>query len=412
MPNMNIFVGRQPILNRRGDIYAYELLYRNSEQNTFPDVDPERATLGVLVNTFLSIGVDQVVNHRLSFINFPQGLLEKSLFTKLDPNQVVIEILEDVEFTPLVISRIAAFREAGFKVALDDYILQKKHMKYATELFSLINFIKVDYLNSSVMERRRVESLKERFPHIALLAEKVETEEDFEDAKARGYTLFQGYFFAKPEIVKSREIPSNIALHFHVIQQLNSSDANIDRISGLIEHDVSLSYKFLRYINSLAFEIPNKVASIRQAIMLMGIDEARKWMQVLVLYDMGQGAGNGRNRALVDYSLSRAKFCELVAKDKGKKNSDEYFLTGMFSLIDAIMRTRLEDILALLPLSDEVTRTLNGEHTEIFDYLELAKAMEVLDLDRVKEYARKIGISIDDLSEHSKRAQRWMSQFD
>lgn len=412
MANMDIFVGRQPILNRRGDIYAYELLYRNSERNSFPDIDPEKATIGVLVNTFLSIGVDQVSDHRFSFINFPGSLLEQNLFTKLDSERIVVEILEDVEITPLIIARMASFKKAGFRIALDDYILLEEHKLYADQLFRLVNYIKVDYMNSSVLERRRIEALVQKYPHIALLAEKIETEAEFEDAKSRGYSLFQGYFFAKPEIIRSREIPSNIALHFHVIQQLNSPYANIAKISNLIEHDVSLSYKFLRYINSLAFEIPNKVGSIQQALILMGINEALKWMQVLMLHDMGEGAGNGRNKALVDYSLTRAKICELIAKRKNKKNYDEYFLVGMFSLIDAIMRSKLEDILALLPLSDLVTRTLFGEDTEITDYLALAKAMEVLSMDEIDYYSEKIGISKSELSTFSLAAQRWITNFD
>lgn len=411
MANMNIFVGRQPILDRRGNIYAYELLYRNSEQNVFPNVDPEKATIGVLVNTFLSIGVDQVSDHRLSFINFPEGLLSENLFTKLDPNQVVIEILEDVSITPVTIGRIATFKKAGFRIALDDYVLKEEHRRYADELFKLVNIIKVDFLNTNVIERRRIEALTQNYPHLSLLAEKIETEEEYQDAKARGYALFQGYFFAKPEIIKSREIPSNIALHFHVIQQLGSPYANIEKISELIEHDVSLSYKFLRYINSLAFEIPNKIHSIRQAIVLMGIDEARKWMQVLTLHDMGQGNGNGRNKALVDYSLSRAKLCEMLAKLKKRKNADEFFLVGMFSLIDAIMRRELSDVLSLLPLSDNVIRTLQGERTDITLYLELAKAIEILDLDEIQHLSKEIGITEAELSVCSLEVQKWLTHF-
>jgi len=412
MANMNIFVGRQPILDRRGNIYAYELLYRNSERNVFPDVDPEKATIGVLVNTFLSIGVDQVSDHRLSFINFPEGLLSENLFTRLDPNRVVIEILEDVSITPVTISRIAAFRKAGFRIALDDFVLKKEHRRYVDQLFKLVNIIKVDFLNTNVIERRRIETIIQDYPHVSLLAEKIETEEEFQDAKARGYALFQGYFFAKPEIIKSREIPSNIALHFHVIQQLGSPYANIEKISELIEHDVSLSYKFLRYINSLSFEIPNKIHSIRQAIVLMGIDEARKWMQVLTLHDMGQGNGNGRNKALVDFSLTRAKLCEEMAKLRRKKNADEFFLVGMFSLIDAIMRRELSDVLSLLPLSDIVIKTLYGEITEITNYLELAKAMEELKLEDIKRLSKEIGISEAELSVCSLEVQKWVSYFD
>lgn len=411
MKDLNIYVGRQPILNRNGDIYAYELLYRNSDQNAFPNVDPAKATIGVLVNTFLSMGVDQVAGQRLVFINFPETLLAQTLFTKLNPDRVVIEVLEDVHISSALIDRLEVFRKAGFRIALDDFIFEERYRKH-TRLFKLISFIKVDFLNTSLAERARIENFVQDYPHIALLAEKIESEEEFNEAKKRGYRLFQGYFFAKPEIIKSKEIPSNVALHFHVIQKLSSKNPNIAEISSLIEHDVSLSYKFLRYINSLAFDIPNKIGSIKQAIMLMGIEEAKKWMQVLMLHDLGEGNGKGRTKALVDYSLSRAKLCEMLAKKNGKKNADEYFLAGMFSLIDAIMKRRLEDVLPLLPLSDLVTRTLYGEKTGITPYLQLSEAMEKLNIPAVKERSLEIGINESELAAFTHEVQHWICHFD
>lgn len=408
---MDIFVGRQPILNRHGNIYGYELLHRNSERNVFSNIDPEKATIEVLVHTFLTIGIDQVAGRRLSFINFPESLLAQNVFTQLDPEKVVIEVLEDVNITPAMINRLKAFKKAGFKIALDDFVFHDQFRKYP-ELFKLVNIIKVDFANTSHIDRVRIEALAKDYPHIHLLAEKVETEAEFQDAQERGYQLFQGYFFAKPEILRSKEIPSNVALHFHVIQKLNSPNPDVDKIASLVEHDVSLSYKFLRYINSLAFEVPNEVHSIRQAIMLMGINEAKKWMHVLMLHDLGEGNGNGRTRALVDYSLSRAKMCELLAKRNRKKDADTYFLAGMFSLIDAIMKRPLEDVLPLLPLSDCIVRTLHGEQTRISDYLRLAIAVERLDLDQIGLLSKRIGITESELGLLTREVQRWVSYFD
>ena len=155
---VKIFVGRQPILDLHGNIYGYELLYRNSEKNVFPGIDPEKATIELLVNTFLSIGVDNIVGKSLSFINFSGKLLAQDVFDSLDPKRVVIEILEDVEITPSLLSKMRKLKEAGFALALDDFVLHKEYERN-TNLFALIDYIKVDFLASTIAERSEIEKL-------------------------------------------------------------------------------------------------------------------------------------------------------------------------------------------------------------------------------------------------------------
>lgn len=408
MAEVNIFVGRQPILDRKGNIYGYELLYRNSDKNEFPaNVDPEQATIQLLVNTFLSIGMNQIAPDCLAFINFSGKLLAQDIFTKLNPNQIVIEILEDVEITPALLTRLRTFKEAGFKLALDDFVLQDQYLQQK-ELFQLVDIIKVDFLQSDETSRRRIQQFMNDYPMIRLLAEKIETEEDFQDALRSGYHLFQGYFFAKPEIIKSVDIPTNVVLHFQIMRELQKESPNIQQIADLIMRDVALSYKLLRLINSLAFDIPKQIQSIKQALVLIGLKEARKWLQVLTLHDIGLAEESGRVKALVDYSLQRAKFCELVAKSKRQKNTDEYFLAGMFSLINAILRRKWEDILPLLSLSEDVVNTLVGELTPITPYLQLAIAIERFDWETVQRLSNQIGISEKELSRLSLKAHQWV----
>ena len=310
---MNIFVGRQPILDLHGNIYGYELLHRNSEKNFFPGVNPEKATIELLVNTFLSIGVDNIAGESLSFINFSGKLLAQDVFDSLDPKRVVVEILEDVEITPSLLSKMRRLKDAGFSLALDDFVLHEQY-KRNTNLFPLIDYIKVDFLASSIVERSEISKFVKKYPHITLLAEKIETEEQFNLAKKAGYTLFQGYFFAKPEIIKGFEIPSNVNLHFRIIERINSETPNINDIAELIMRDVSLSFKLLRFINSPGVGVPRKISSIKQAIVIIGLKETKKWMHVLALREIGGETANGRIQALVDYSLTRAKMCELLGK--------------------------------------------------------------------------------------------------
>ena len=165
MNDINIFVGRQPILDQNGDIYGYELLYRNSYKNFFPNVNPEQATIGLLVNTFLTIGIEKVAGNSLSFINFTGELLAQDIFSNLDPEQVVIEVLENVEITPSLLTKLRLLKEMGFKIALDDFILQEQYSVHS-ELFKIVDFIKVDYLDTTPAERLEIEKFIKQYPAI------------------------------------------------------------------------------------------------------------------------------------------------------------------------------------------------------------------------------------------------------
>ncbi|PIC98454.1 EAL and HDOD domain-containing protein [Sporosarcina sp. P29] len=406
MNDYSIFIGRQPILSRLGEIYAYELLYRNSEKNFFPDINPEQATIGLLINTFLSVGIDQVTSGVRSFINFSGELLAQDIFMSLNPDQVVIEILEDVEITPALLRRLRMFKEAGFTLALDDFILQDQYVTNA-QLFELVDIIKVDFIQTSIAEKHRITTFLKRYPSIILLAEKVETEADYQLALKSGYDLFQGYFFAKPDIIKSAEIPSNTLIHLQIIDYFQQDSQSINQLSDLIMRDVSISYKLLRFINSLAFDIPRQISSIKQAIMFIGLNETKKWLQVLMLHDLGSDLQDGRVEALVELSLRRARACELLAKYKRKPNKDEYFLTGMFSLIDAVMRRKWEDILTLLSLSDVIMDTLNGKQTEMSPYMELIESVERFEWQTVERLSRELAIPKKELSDIFLQALRW-----
>ncbi|PID04957.1 MULTISPECIES: EAL and HDOD domain-containing protein [unclassified Sporosarcina] len=406
MNDYSIFIGRQPILSRLGEIYAYELLYRNSEKNFFPDINPEQATIGLLINTFLSVGIDQVTSGVRSFINFSGELLAQDIFMSLNPDQVVIEILEDVEITPALLRRLRMFKEAGFTLALDDFILQDQYVTNA-QLFELVDIIKVDFIQTSIAEKHRITTFLKRYPSIILLAEKVETEADYQLALKSGYDLFQGYFFAKPDIIKSAEIPSNTLIHLQIIDYFQQDSQSINQLSDLIMRDVSISYKLLRFINSLAFDIPRQISSIKQAIMFIGLNETKKWLQVLMLHDLGSDLQDGRVEALVELSLRRARACELLAKYKRKPNKDEYFLTGMFSLIDAVMRRKWEDILPLLSLSDVIMDTLNGKQTEMSPYMELIESVERFEWQTVERLSRELAIPKKELSDIFLQALRW-----
>ena len=247
---MEVFIGRQPIFNIHEQIVAYELLYRNKNVNAFPLIDSDAATVDVLVNSFFSIGIDEVTKGRPCFVNFTENLLMGTMLDYLDPSKVVIEVLEDVPITEQLVERVKELKERGFKIALDDFVLDENVTVY-DELFNYIEYIKVDFLLSPLLERMEIENkVKTHFPNIKLLAEKVETRNQFEVAKHSGYVLFQGYFFEQPQIIKSTDIPANTLQYFQIIALLKDEEPNINLLAKGIERDISLSYKLLQLINN------------------------------------------------------------------------------------------------------------------------------------------------------------------
>ncbi|GKV56706.1 hypothetical protein NCCP2222_26530 [Sporosarcina sp. NCCP-2222] len=408
--SQNIFVGRQPILDRHGRIYGYELLYRNSEKNRFPQVDPEKATVQLLVNTFLTIGVDKIAGNALSFINFTGELLTKDIFTSLRPDRIVVEILEDVEITPALLTRIRELKLKGFIFALDDFVLQEQYLVHES-LFEMIDFVKVDFMKADAAERNRIETFLKRYPHIWKLAEKLETVEQYNEALGRGYDLFQGYFFAAPEVISGVDIPFNFDLQVQLLEKMNEDNVNINDIASLIRRDISLSFKLLRFINTMAFEVPMRIVSIKQAIVLIGLKETRKWLHILTLVDMAEQSG-GHIKALISCSLTRAKLCELLAGYKGQANTDECFLVGMFSLLDVIMNKSWDEIIQLMPLSEKTAMTLRREWTDLTPFLELAIAVERFDWDRIELYAKILGIPPETLGGFSQEANLWAQLLD
>jgi EAL and modified HD-GYP domain-containing signal transduction protein len=406
---MEIFIGRQPIFDPTEKIFAFELLYRNGDMNRFPDIDGDRATLDVLVNSFLTIGVEELANGRPCFINFTENLLHEAIFDTFDPKHIIIEILENVNITPVLIDKLRQLKRKGFKIALDDFVLTDNIIQFR-EIFGLIEFIKIDFMNLAVEKRLFTEKwIKTNYPHIRLLAEKVETREEFEQAKESGYQFFQGYFFAKPQIIYGKEIPANLAQYFRIISMISEENTNFAKIAELIEHDVSLSFKLLKLINASSSK--NKVRSIKQAVGVLGLTELHKWIYILALRECKHGETDFSTNALIASSLFRAKFCELLAKHKKKDNSAEYFLAGMFSMIDALLHKPFHQIIPQLPLTDQVVDTLTGCETDMSNYLDIAVAFDQLNWVRIRKFADNLDIPEDQLRIYYNKAMQWSNQI-
>lgn len=409
---MEIFIGRQPIFNTNEQVYSYELLYRNGiENNAFPDIDSDIATVELIINSFLSIGFEELSNGKPCFINFTENLLMNDIMEQLNPSQVVIEILEDVPITKGLIKRVKELKAKGYRIALDDFIMQEDSSIY-NDLFPYIDIIKVDFIISSVDEREKIENrIKKLFPHIILLAEKVETMEQYIDAIQRGYKLFQGYFFTKPQIIRANDIPANLLQYYRVIALLRVEEPDIDEITEGIEHDIALSYKLMKLINSSSKRSKFKIRSIKQAILHLGLEDLKRWIYILTYRESQKYNPSGAYDELMKTSLCRAKMCELLAKYNNKRNTSEYFLIGMFSLIYALLRRPIKSILMQLPLSDEIVETISGSDTSMQPYLQLTVAVEKMDFEVINKIANDLSINIEEVFEIFKAANKWSNRI-
>ncbi|WP_442594125.1 EAL and HDOD domain-containing protein [Neobacillus sp. D3-1R] len=388
---MEVFVARQPIFTDREEVFAYELLYRNNQNNYFPNINGEEATAEVIINSFLNIGIDELSNGKPCFINFTEKLLLMKLPTYFRPRDIIVEILETVEPTKEIIEVCKDLKGLGYKIALDDYVFQEEN-ELAFELLALVDIIKVDFLNSSSQMRRNIETVAKTL-NKQLLAEKVETHEVFNEAKRAGYHYFQGYFFAKPFIVSTYDIPTYFHSYFRVIQSLTETDPNIENIAQLIEHDLSLSYKLLRLINSPAFRPRQKINSIRQAIMLLGLIEIQKWIYVLAVRDSSKSK-KAIPEEIIGLCLTRAKMSEKVAMHLNQTGAaPDFFITGMFSLMDALLGMPMEEILKDLPLDDRISEALSGKENRLKQVLDLSISIEKGNWSEVTVHCEQLGLS-------------------
>lgn len=343
----SILVARQPIFDKELEVFAYELLFRSGDTNIAGVTDGNSASSQVMINAFLEIGIDTISGGRVCFVNLTRDFIVGQLPLPFPPSICVIEILEDIQVDEELLTSIKSFTDKGFTVALDDYVFEKDKMP----LFELIDIVKIDIMacDQDLLEDN-VNQLKTR--NVRLLAEKVETREEFELCKSLGFDYFQGYFISKPVVIKGVDLkPSRIAL-LKVLTMLEDPDCDIDVLEGLISRDVVLSYKLLRIISSPYFGFRREITSIKHAVVTLGLKAIRDWFVVIALTNI-----DDKPNELILMTLQRAAMMKSLSKDF-QVNSDVAFTTGLFSLIDAIMDQPMSTILNALSLSNDITSAL------------------------------------------------------
>jgi EAL and modified HD-GYP domain-containing signal transduction protein len=395
-------VARQPILDSRWQVFGYELLYRADGPGTAVSLD--RAVARVLTDAVLNVGLDALTGGRPAFLNLSRSLLVGEAWRLLPPAEVVFELHRNIPVDSEVAAMCAQLHQAGYALAVADFGLDAE----VDALLPFAKFVKVDMVATP---RRTHAAIADYVKAIGpkLIAENVETESAFDAALAAGYELFQGHFFCLPRVCTAAVVPAERIAYMQLLAALNRPKLSLSEVEDLIKHDVSLSYRVLRCINSAAFGLRREIHSIREAVLLLGVEPIRSWASVWCL----AGLNAGGTTELTSTALVRARSCELLGEHlDAADGASELFLIGLCSLLDAMLGRPLEDAIAELPLSAEARAAVLGEGTKAPRWvLEAIVAYENGQWDEAAEAAAAAGLSPSMLPAAYNGALAWARQF-
>ena len=398
----HVILARQPILDRDKNTYAYELLFRSNEVKIW---DSEKATAEVITNSLESIGLNNITGDKPAFINFTAKLIKEGIPDLLSSQKIYLEILEDQKVDELFLESIKKYKELDYKIVLDDFIFKENLIK----LVELADIIKIDFLATKSIERNKImKNIKKYNSNVEFLAEKIETNEEFEEAWDLGYKYFQGYFFTKPEIIEGQRISSYKFTYLKLLEELNKKEPNFKLIEKTVKQDVSMSYSLLSTINSAAFGYD--VKSIRQAIVLLGIGRLKKWCTLYFL----KGLSKNKPDILFKTTLIRGYFADFLAEYFICGNKD-LFILGAFSLIDVYLERDIKDILECTSMPGDFKSALINREGNLGDLLNFIERFERLNSDELDYYLNKYSLVLEDVSkkyiESLKTADQILNDF-
>ncbi len=397
----SLYFARQPILDANGFIYAYELLYRTSFEQDFHPIDDDRAaTAQVLVNTLNLMGLDNILGDALAFININEELLMDEVVFSIPKERFILEILETVTINDSIIERIKTLKEKGYRFALDDADCSKEYILNFQPIFEHIDVLKLDI---GLLEKERLPQFLALFKKfdLKILAEKVETQDEFDTYKSLGCDYFQGFFFASPDIIENKRLDPEQVFILDMIRQVQT-DYDIDVISRHFEQNVALTLQLLRFINSAAFSFRSSIKSIRQALMLLGPNQLNSWL-LLISYAKPTTGAKGLKNPLLKLAQTRANMMQTLSRAVYKEQCDSVFLEkaafiGLLSLVEALFQSPIQSILNELNVDDEIVQVLILHKGDLGKIYQLVCAVELFDSENVDNLLGTIDLNQEDLS--------------
>ena len=397
---IDIYIGRQPIYDANLGVVAYELLFRTGKiSNEANVIDGDNATTNVIINAITEIGMDQLVGPHQAFINLTHNHILQMAERPLPElkNRLVLEILEDIKAEKEIINAVTKLANDGFTIALDDFIFNES----LQPLIDISNIIKIDLMALSPDELeahvKKLANGKRK-----LLAEKVETQEEYDRCKALGFDYYQGYFFSKPQIIKGQSLPANKLAIIKLMAELLDQDSTTEELAATITQDITMSVRVLRYINSAQFSFGKEVSSIQQAIMMLGRTTIRNLANLVAMSQI-----TDRPHELLIISMIRAKMAENIA-GLVKSDKEVCFTTGLFSIIDTLMNQEMELLIEGLPLTENIRAALIRREGELGKILNCVLAYESGDW----KNANYDKLTINEIRECYLGALQWASSSD
>lgn len=389
------YVARQPIFDREEKVFGYELLFRDGLENAFHG-DTDEASRATLDRTLL-MGLDVLCDGRRAFVNCTRDTLIKGLVTLLPSTTTVVEVLETVPADPDVVAACQHLKEAGYMIALDDYVAGDPREALA----EMADIIKVEMQLTT--EEQRAALIKQFGPwRCRMLAEKIETRAEFERARDQGFVYFQGYFFRRPEMMNTRDMPANRMNYLRMLQEVSRPDLELAELEKLIKSEASVCYRLLRYLNSAMFGFQSEIHSVRHALSILGERDVRRWVRLVAAV----GAGQEKTSDLVLSALVRGRFGEFLAP-RVKHGESDLFLLGLLSLIDAMMEMPMAEVLEKIPLDHATKAVLLGQPSALRPVYQLMLAHESGEWAAAAELSRGLNVDQEEVAGFYWQAQQW-----
>ncbi|WP_165310889.1 EAL and HDOD domain-containing protein [Vibrio ziniensis] len=395
------YIARQPILDADRKTFGYELLFRDGPKNTFPEIDPDKATSMLLSDHFLSTHYQTLGNH-IGFVNFPYQSLVNLVPTLFPSDSLVVEVLEDCEPTAELLGAIKKIAKQGYSIALDDFVPSKEWQPF----LPYVSYIKFD-IRIVPIAKASVFISKLKGSKIKFLAEKVESYEEFEQAKKAGFELFQGYFFSRPEVIQRKALQPTFLTIVQLCKEIAKEEMDYKELESLIARDLSLSYKLLTFVNASSI-VSSKIQSFKQALVYLGEQRLRQFISLVAIASTDSSKPN----YLYGLSIQRARFCQLAWCKSGQRgDSDLAFLTGMFSLLDCLLDQSIETIVDIIPIDETVKTALTKGEGSLGKILSLSKAYEHAAWDQVSTLADSLNLNDAVLSQCYDEALQWSADL-